>query len=66
MKTNPNDYLNKQHDIKHNIPHVTLMVADGYKQKHVGNIMAESKNIVFKPLKENMKMEIGEVKINST
>jgi len=54
MKIDQNDYLDKEHEIKHSIPHVTLMRADGYEQKHVGDMMAESENVTFTPIQENI------------
>lgn len=35
MKINSNDYLEKEHDIEKSVPHVSLMVAEGYEQKHI-------------------------------
>ncbi|XP_013856482.1 uncharacterized protein LOC106512401 [Austrofundulus limnaeus] len=54
MKIDPNDFLLEQHEIKDSVPHVTLFVAKDYEQKHVGNMMVEAQDIVFKPLKENI------------
>ena len=54
MKINSNDYLNREHNIKNSIPHVTLRIAESYEQKHVGAMMMESEKVSFTPLKENM------------
>ncbi|KAI3367264.1 hypothetical protein L3Q82_008151 [Scortum barcoo] len=53
MKMNRNDYLDKEYNIKKSIPHVTLVVGEGYEQKHIGAMMAEAEEAIFVPTKEN-------------
>lgn len=54
MKINKDEYLDKEYDIEGGIPHVTLMIAKDYEQKHIGAMMAESEDATFVPTKENI------------
>ena len=53
-KVNSKDYLDEEYNIEKSSPHVTLMVAEGYEQKHVGTMMAEAEEVIFAPIKENL------------
>lgn len=53
MKLNKDVYLNQEHRIEGSIPHVTLMIAADYEQKHIGAMMAESEDAIFVTTKEN-------------
>ncbi|KAL6459661.1 hypothetical protein MHYP_G00314200 [Metynnis hypsauchen] len=54
MMIDRDDYLRKEFDIKKSVPHVTLLVSEGYEQKHIGEMMAEAEEAVFLPVKENL------------
>lgn len=54
MKINSNDYLDKEYGIEKGVPHVTLMVAEDYEQKHIGEMMAEAEEAIFEPLTQNL------------
>ena len=54
MKIHIDDYLDKEFDIKKSVPHVTLLVCEGYAQKLIGEMMAEAEEAVFTPVKENL------------
>ena len=60
MKIESNEYLEKEHDIEESIPHVTLMVAETYEQKHIGSMMVEAEKAIFTPVKENPAIWVSE------
>ncbi|KAL6475707.1 hypothetical protein MHYP_G00167470 [Metynnis hypsauchen] len=53
-KIDRDDYLRKEFDIEKSVPHVTLLVSEGYEQKHIGEMMAEAEEAVFLSVKENL------------